>query len=444
MSEQTHALVPVLEPVFVEVMDNRPKLIEISQGQVNPVKLWTAFEISTHQMPKLRECANTIEGRASVISGLIKCADLGLTPNHLNLAWMIPFVEHLEACKKAFYKNCKCPKVLAQFMPGYKGYQQCASQSDALIYKYRSQAVYKEERERQLFAFIANGEDVRHEPCLDDDFEPRDENLILVYTKIYRSDGTFFLHFTRQQDILKTMRRTKSVKHLGKTATKEQQASMFCFKNEWGDWKEVVGAWRTDFLPMALKTDIKAMSVRHMQLTPLSKIGRAVSYDEEGVENPMRLNFNGTMPELPATLPRVERMVQRERAKSVITPKTELRGAPMPAPDAEIEEHPASPDEANAAESSADAESHDTAAEASPAKTPKPASGAGTESSFLDWQDIAYRLGKDKLFDARFKSLLAEQRVKSMDELAEPNRKKVVAALGAIVRKWVAEKESQK
>lgn len=455
MSEQTKALVPVLEPVFVEVMDNRPKLIEISQGQVNPQRLWNHFELSTFTMPKLRECANTPEGKASVISGLIKCADLQLVPNTLNLAWMLPFVDHEDECKKNYHRNCKCPKVLAQFMPGYKGYEQCERQSDELIYKFRSQAVYRYERDKGFFKFIDGGENIHHERCLDDDFKPADEDIILVYSKIYRTDGNFYLHFQTREEFLKSARRTKSIRHYkkGESPAKEAQGKWYTFQDDWKNWKEIVGAWRTDFIPMALKTNIRAQAVRDMQLTPISKIGKAVQYDEEGQENPMRLNFNGTMPELPAPVSRTEKIVRRERAKVTVitTPERELHSAPVAenetqtsekvdnAPDVPDAESKAGKTPAEAVPSSAE----NAKAPASPAPASKTASGAGENGSFLDWQTIAYDLGKGKLFDARFKALLAEERVKSMDNLSGDKQKEVVSKLRKIVQGWVAEKEKK-
>lgn len=85
-------------------------------------------------------------------------------------------------------------------------------------------------------------------------------------------------------------------------------------------------------------------------------------------------------------------------------------------------------------------EIRNTPASPAPAKSTEPESGANS-NSFLDWQTIAYDLGKGKLFDARFKALLAEERVKNMDNLAGEKQQEVVKKLGKIVQGWQEEKK---
>lgn len=132
-------------------------------------------------------------------------------------------------------------------------------------------------------------------------------------------------------------------------------------------------------------------------------------------------------------------------AKPVIGEMNELRGAPMPAALAgKIDEvlanaRPLPVTAAKPSEPRANAPD----GPASPAKSPEPASGAGElkNGSFIDWQVIASELGKGKLFDARFKALLAAERVKSMDELSREKQKQIVSQLAEIVKAWQAEKK---
>lgn len=406
-TDTARALIPAFKEIHMEVMDNRQKLIDISQGQVNPVKLWTAFELSTHQLPKLRDCANTPEGRASVISGLLKCADLGLMPNTLNLAWMLPFVEHTEACKKSYYQNCKCPIVQAQFIPGYKGYQQCAQQSDPAIYKFSSRVVYKYERDHKLFEFINNGEDIKHVPCLDDDFQAKDEDLILAYTKIYRTDGNFYLHYLRRAEFLKKARRTKSIQHFKKAESpaEEKQNEWYFFKDNWGKWKEITGAWRTDFAAMVLKTVIREMAVRHLLLNPISRIGKAVAYDEEGVENPMQLSFNGPLLDEPK--PKVDRV-----AKMVARVKSEQPGSK----DNPVDITPPSEDvEPETGEDNSEKIDFDA------------------KIALTEWRTTAAEKGKQPQFDAECKRVLSDEKVSRIDQLSVDKQKQVVAAMAKFV-----------
>lgn len=170
-----------------------------------------------------------------------------------------------------------------------------------------------------------------------------------------------------------------------------------------------------------------------MQLTPTSRIGKAVQYDEEGQDNPMRLNFNGTMPELPAPTPRAEKIVQRERAKAVITtpePKTELRGAPIVTPEPEEKEEPEAPSEAEDAPDSK-AESHDASA------SPAPADQFEARVALMEWREKATELKKKEEFDALCKKLLSGERVKKIDELALPRQRTIVSAIAAKVQSWM-------
>jgi len=74
--------------------------------------------------------------------------------------------------------------------------------------------------------------------------------------------------------------------------------------------------------------------------------------------------------------------------------------------------------------------------------SPAPENNAGFKNgSLIDWQIIANDLGKGKLFDARFKAIIAEKRVKSMDNLSADQQKEVVAKLGKIVSTWQEERK---
>jgi hypothetical protein len=64
------------------------------------------------------------------------------------------------------------------------------------------------------------------------------------------------------------------------------------------------------------------------------------------------------------------------------------------------------------------------------------ASPAPANGKLENWRTIAKDLGKEKLFEARLKSLLNAERVKSLDQLSVARQETITSAMGEFVKKW--------
>ncbi|MED2763460.1 recombinase RecT [Bacillus thuringiensis] len=174
---------------------------------------------ATTRNPKLLECSPD-----TIVGAVVNCGSLGLEPNLLGHAYIVPFY------------NSKTGRYEAQFQLGYKGIMELVRRSGEV------KAIYAHEvYEGDTFEFEYGLEkNIVHKPCGEED-----QNKITHFYAVYKlKDGGYdFVVMSRKQ-----------VENHRDTFTKSQ-------KN-----KVVFGPWKDHFVEMAKKTVV----IKLLKIAPLS------------------------------------------------------------------------------------------------------------------------------------------------------------------------------
>ena len=247
-----------------ELADNFQAIKSIVPKHMTPERLARITLTAISRNPKLAECTS-----ASIVGAVMNCATLGLEPNLIGHAYLVPF------------KNNKTNQMECQFQIGYKGYIDLIRRTGD-VSKIYAETVY----ENDLFIYV-KGEDKRmlhipfdqlhllenYTPRKDGSFldfmleaalndikkrNPKDQGKPVRYYSAYRlKDGSFdFVTMTREQVLAHAKRFSKN---------KDRQTG------------ELTGIWVDHFDAMAKKTCIKEM----VKFMPISiEIQEKLSTDE--------------------------------------------------------------------------------------------------------------------------------------------------------------------
>lgn len=214
--------------------EHSQKFMAVAPKEFDVNRMFFLYQQSISRNPKLAECTST-----SLLAALMKCSELGLEPNSgLNHAHIIPFF------------NSKTNATEAQFIPGYKGLVKLAKdiRIDAV-------AVFEDEVKSNAFT-VQQGTDPKivHTPLVICDRSP--EKLVAVYAIAFFKDGSFQFDWMTRNDVEAIKRRSKSAGS---------------------------GPWQTDYIAMSLKSIIRRLCWRKLELDPSSKLAKAlVEDDDEG------------------------------------------------------------------------------------------------------------------------------------------------------------------
>ncbi|GLY10361.1 recombinase RecT [Pseudobacillus badius] len=186
---------------------------------VTPERLVRIGLNAVSRTPKLLECT-----QESIIGAVINCATLGLEPNLMGHAYLVPFY------------NGKTKKMEAQFQIGYRGLIDLARRTGQLSVVY-AREVY--EGDKFEFAYGLEPKLI-HEPCGEDD-----ESKVTHFYAVYKlNDGGFdFIVMSRRQVEKHRDRFTKSQKN-----------------------GQVFGPWSDHFIEMAKKTVL----IKALKTAPIS------------------------------------------------------------------------------------------------------------------------------------------------------------------------------
>ncbi|MEN3133303.1 recombinase RecT [Bacillus cereus] len=174
---------------------------------------------ATTRNPKLLECSPD-----TIVGAVVNCGSLGLEPNLLGHAYIVPFY------------NSKIKRYEAQFQLGYKGIMELVRRSGEV------KAIYAHEvYEGDKFEFEYGLEkNIVHKPCGEED-----QSKITHFYAVYKlKDGGYdFIVMSRKQ-----------LEHHRDTFTKSQKNGV------------VFGPWKDHFVEMAKKTVI----IKLLKTAPLS------------------------------------------------------------------------------------------------------------------------------------------------------------------------------
>ncbi|VXB52736.1 conserved hypothetical protein [Exiguobacterium sp. 8H] len=201
------------------INDNYKAIQSLVPKHVTPERLARLAINAATRNPKLFDC-----DQATLIGAIVNCAALGLEPNLIGHAYIIPFY------------NRKTKKMEAQFQIGYKGAIDLSRRSGELKQIYAHEVYEGDEFD---YSYGLN-KDLHHIPC----GESNPDKVTHVYAVYHLKDGgNDFVVMNREQIEMHRDRFTKS-KHEGK----------------------VTGTWIEHFVEMAKKTVI----IRLLKTAPLS------------------------------------------------------------------------------------------------------------------------------------------------------------------------------
>lgn len=175
--------------------DLKPQMALVLPNQLNPDRMARIATTLVRQNPQLGECTS-----ASFLGALMTCAQLGLEPGPLGLAWIIPRKESVEVDgRKRYY-------MAANFQIGYKGVIELARRSGHVA-KIVARTVFANEVDQGRFEVRYDGPDevVRHEPIL---LGERGKP-VLYYAVARLSNGESIFQPLRPEDV-ETRHRAKS------------------------------------------------------------------------------------------------------------------------------------------------------------------------------------------------------------------------------------------
>lgn len=201
------------------VNDNYKAIQSLVPKHVTPERLARLAINAATRNPKLFDCDQT-----TLIGAIVNCAALGVEPNLIGHAYILPFY------------NGKTKQMEAQFQLGYKGAIDLARRSGELKQLYAHEVYEGDEFD---YAYGLN-KDLHHVPCGESD----PSKVTHVYAVYHLKDGgNDFVVMTRKQIETHRDRFTKS---------KYKDA--------------VIGPWKDHFVEMAKKTVI----IRLLKTAPLS------------------------------------------------------------------------------------------------------------------------------------------------------------------------------
>lgn len=181
---------------------------------VTPERLCRIGLNAVSRNPKLMECVPE-----TIVGAIVNCASLGLEPNLLGHAYIVPFF------------NGKTGRMEAQFQIGYKGILDLIRRTGQ-VSTISAHEVYEGDKFEYAYGLE---EKLIHVPCGEDD-----ESKITHFYAAYKlkDGGTGFLVMTRAQ----------MDKHRDKfTKSKDKQGNVF-------------GPWKDHYVSMALKTVIHKLA----------------------------------------------------------------------------------------------------------------------------------------------------------------------------------------
>lgn len=170
--------------------------------------------------PKLAECQP-----ASVLGGLMTCAQLGLRPGVLGHAWLLPFWDSRLVVGTDSRGRPRLGGFRAQLVIGYQGYRELAQRSGQI-----ATVIGRAVHEHDVFDVeYGLADNLVHKPRLDG---PRGEAVGYYAIVKYTAGGYAFWH-------------------ISKTEAEEHRDRYAMAKNKEG---QIVGPWRDNFDEMAVKT----------------------------------------------------------------------------------------------------------------------------------------------------------------------------------------------
>jgi len=210
-----------------------PAISSVVPKHMTPEKLLRLVLTTTQQNPKLMNCTPL-----SIIGAVVNCASLGLEPNLLGHAYLIP------------YFNSKTKQNECQFQIGYKGYIDLVLRSGN-VQMINAHVVYENDSfDYELGLHL----DLRHKPSMGERGKP-----IFYYSTYKMRDGGFGFEVMSREQI-------------------EQHCNKFSKSKTYGPWVD-------NFDAMALKTVTKRM----VKWMPLSvEVQKSITSDEQTIS----LNVN--------------------------------------------------------------------------------------------------------------------------------------------------------
>lgn len=253
-----------------ELSDNFAAIKSIVPKHMTPERLARITLTAISRTPKLAECTP-----ASIVGAVMNCATLGLEPNLIGHAYLIPF------------KNNKTNVMECQFQIGFKGFIDLVRRTGD-VSKIYAETVY----ENDLFVYI-KGEDKRmlHVPYdmlhLLENFVPDNNSFMELMMK----EALTEIHNRNPKDQGNAVRyysayRMKDESFDFITMTAEQclsHANRFS-KSKWEG--KLTGTWVDHFDSMAKKTCIKEM----VKLMPISIEIQEKLASDEGILKPRKNN----------------------------------------------------------------------------------------------------------------------------------------------------------
>lgn len=206
---------------------------------VTPERLARVGLQALSRNPKLMECTPE-----SIIGAIMNCATMGLEPNLIGHAYLVPFW------------NNKTKKMEAQFQIGYKGYIDLVRRTGEVsrIYAY-------EVRENDEFSYeLGVNATLTHKPLM-----KGDRGDVIAYYSVYHlKDGGYGFH---------VMSKDEAMQHAMRFSKSQKDGKLF-------------GPWQDNFDEMAKKTAIRMM-IKYMPISiesqEIQNIMEGISRDEKVV-----------------------------------------------------------------------------------------------------------------------------------------------------------------
>lgn len=248
-----------------------PKLAGVLPKHVRLERLITIANAAMTRQPRLQECTST-----SILLGIMRGAELGLeVGNGLNHASLVPF----------FNKKVNPPRYEATFIPGYKGLMLLASNHENILFD--PQMVFANET---FEVHAGTKHEIIHRPS----FRADRGDLIAVYTTAFYPDGRYIFDIMTTDEVDSIRARSRA--------------------ND-------SGPWVTDYNAMALKTVIRRLCWRKLNLKAESPLAKAVAYDQD--ENP---GYEDEVSEILRNAERVSAQSPKKQLKSRISQRVNGSG----------------------------------------------------------------------------------------------------------------------
>lgn len=243
---------------LLESETSKKAIAAICAKHLNPERLTRVVLTAANRNPKLMECT-----RESLWQAVMDCAALGLEPDALGRAYLIPFEK-----KKQENGQWVTDKVLCQLVIGYKGRADLVYRS-GLVESIQAQVVYSGD----TFEFdYGLNEKLSHRPALGDRGHP-----IGAYAYAKIKGGGFKMDWMSVADINRIRDRSQGYQQAVRAAERYK--------------KPINSPWASDWDEMAKKTVFNRLS----KMLPMS------SELAENIERADRAEMPDAMPDLGTT-----------------------------------------------------------------------------------------------------------------------------------------------